>query len=379
MKRVLLSIFLSGIFSLSLMALPFSGQHYTVTGQSGSDPDTLSCVNFFSYTNINLVYTFSSFVAGGTPPYIYTWTFGDGGTSGLPNPVHTYAGPGSYMVTLTTVASNGCTYTSTDVVTVGGTPCTANFMTVPDSSNQTMIYFIDQSTGIPVTWAWTFGDGGTANIPYPVHTYAQAGTYWVCLTITTASGCFDTYCDSVLVGGISNPMTNSFTWAAQQLTVTFTGTVTGGTPPYVYAWDFGDGNVAGVQNPVHTYTIQGSYTVIFTVLDYTSNYSYAQHTVTVVSTGIPEPAVQPTLNTFTLYPNPASDKVTIEYSLKKGVNATAIISDLPGNQLFKVDLNGEISKNKLDINTSSLKPGTYIVTLWLSDGKKLMKKLTLLK
>jgi PKD repeat protein len=47
-----------------------------------------------------LVITFCTNVTGGFPPYTYLWTFGDEESSELPDPVHTYANPGEYTVTL---------------------------------------------------------------------------------------------------------------------------------------------------------------------------------------------------------------------------------------------------------------------------------------
>jgi hypothetical protein len=42
--------------------------------------------------------------------------------------------------------------------------------------------------------------------------------------------------------------------------VSFTGFASGGTTPYTWAWTFGDGGTAVVQNPTHTYTTAGNYT-----------------------------------------------------------------------------------------------------------------------
>jgi len=55
--------------------------------------------------------------------------------------------------------------------------------------------------------------------------------------------------------------------------IQFTGTVFGGIPPYTYHWDFGDGNESEEQNPRHTYTNIGNYTVTFTVTDSAENVS----------------------------------------------------------------------------------------------------------
>jgi hypothetical protein len=49
--------------------------------------------------------------------------------------------------------------------------------------------------------------------------------------------------------------------------LSFTGFATGGTEPYTWAWDFGDGATAAVQNPTHAYTAPGTYNVTLTVTD----------------------------------------------------------------------------------------------------------------
>jgi len=52
--------------------------------------------------------------------------------------------------------------------------------------------------------------------------------------------------------------------------IQFTGFASGGTTPYIWAWDFGDGATAAVQNPTHAYTTAGTYTATLTVTDATS-------------------------------------------------------------------------------------------------------------
>ncbi len=51
----------------------------------------------------------------------------------------------------------------------------------------------------------------------------------------------------------------------------FNGYAVNGFPPYSWYWDFGDGNTSNIQNPIHTYTNAGNYTVILTVTDDESN------------------------------------------------------------------------------------------------------------
>jgi len=63
----------------------------------------------------------------------------------------------------------------------------------------------------------------------------------------------------------------SATWSCEgnvpPIEVTFTSVVTGGTPPYTYLWDFGDGQTSDEANPVHTYQGLGPYVVTLTVTD----------------------------------------------------------------------------------------------------------------
>jgi outer membrane protein assembly factor BamB len=56
-------------------------------------------------------------------------------------------------------------------------------------------------------------------------------------------------------------------------TLEFTGSAYGGYPPYSYYWDFGDTQSSDEQNPLHTYTTQGNYTITLTVTDDTGNTS----------------------------------------------------------------------------------------------------------
>jgi hypothetical protein len=71
-------------------------------------------------------------------------------------------------------------------------PPTAAFTGSPTSGTYPLdVSFTDQSTGVPTSWSWTFGDGGTSTARNPSHTYTAVGTYTVSLTATNANGSDD--------------------------------------------------------------------------------------------------------------------------------------------------------------------------------------------
>ncbi|MCB9432689.1 MAG: PKD domain-containing protein [Ardenticatenaceae bacterium] len=98
--------------------------------------------------------------------------------------------PGSYTVTLT-VNSDGGTMSKTvvDYITVTLGAPVANFSTTPISGTVPLtVTLTDLSTGQPTSWGWDFGDGGTATVQHPSHTYSAAGTYTVTLTVSNTVG-----------------------------------------------------------------------------------------------------------------------------------------------------------------------------------------------
>lgn len=66
-----------------------------------------------------------------------------------------------------------------------------------------------------------------------------------------------------------------------QVPIQFTGEAFGGTPPYTYHWDFGDGQTSNEQNPVHTYTATGLYDATLTAMDSEGNHSTDNASVTI--------------------------------------------------------------------------------------------------
>lgn len=120
------------------------------------------------------------------------------------------------------------------------------------------------NAGNGINWTWNFGDGNVGTGQYPVHTYAQNGAYYVCVTIFSANGgaaCQASYCDSVNILGCGpqNGCNADFNYSVANCTVNFTD-ISQPTPTNWW-WDFGDGGSSMLQSPLHTYLQSGLYTV----------------------------------------------------------------------------------------------------------------------
>ena len=119
----------------------------------------------------------------------WSWSFGDGDSSFVQNPTHIYRTVGTFTVTLTATGPGGSnTIGKTDLISVlEGVQ--ADFS--PDTTSgrvPLVVTFSDSSTGPVTVWLWTFGDGDSSTVQHPTHTYTEANTFDVMLTVTGETG-----------------------------------------------------------------------------------------------------------------------------------------------------------------------------------------------
>ncbi len=132
----------------------------------------------------------------------WLWDFGDGNTSTEENPLHQYAVPGNYDVTLIIVSDFGCTDTITKNYDIYPGP-QAEFTVNPGSAGiQTDITFTDVSqTDFPIVdWFWDYGDGNSSTDPaVSIHQYQEGWNYDVMMIVTDENGCIDTAFNQVII------------------------------------------------------------------------------------------------------------------------------------------------------------------------------------
>jgi PKD repeat protein len=229
---------------------------------------------------------FTGSASGGTVPYSYAWTFGDGATASSQNPSHAYTSAGIFNAQLTVSDATGRTAIA-DVPTITVSPALTTTAGV-SSRLGTIPFAVDFSStpagGLqPYAYAWTFGDGGAATTQAPTHTYTAAGTYTPEVTVTDANGVKAVAsAGRITATGPLSALASALPAEGDaSLNVTFWGSADGGIAPYGYSWTFGDGSTAAGQNSGHTYTAAGTYTATLTVTDASGSTASATAMVTV--------------------------------------------------------------------------------------------------
>lgn len=373
-----------------------------------------------------MFYNASTYVSGYSPSYL--WDFGDGGTSTFHSPNHTYGSAGNYNVSLITAwhdSTNNVTYcrdTVTKTVTVSN-PYAYNISgsIVTDSNlNIAQVYrvwlIVYDSTLQTLTAIDTLtitNSAGNRSTPY-TFTNVSPGTYRVKAKLMNAqaqnTGYVPTYHDSALLWNNASLIYHTTNGSIYKYIHMQHGTPT--TGPGFIGGSVNQGANKGTANgipdmPVYLVDMNGTllqyvetdatgsysfsniptgtYKVYPEELNYTTTpatvtltststslgniyfeRSHAQKTITPLPTGINNIDRD---NTFALYPNPASQTVTVNWNGKHTANI--IITDITGKHILT---NRIAANNTKQIDISTLTKGLYFVTVECN-GQKITQKL----
>jgi len=202
----------------------------------------------------------ASFTNSSTGAVSYLWDFGDGGTSTVASPTHTYTTSGSFTVKLIATNSNGCTDTLIRPALANIGTLAVGFSTSTSTTcTNTPVTFTNTTTPGAGSSTWYFGDGGTSTQTNPMHRYASFGAFTVKLVVNNG-GCIDSVTRTVTVTpgpNVQFTAANPFGCTLPH-TVNFSNTTSGAIS---YLWLFGDGSTSTAVTPSHTYTTAGNYTV----------------------------------------------------------------------------------------------------------------------
>jgi gliding motility-associated-like protein len=214
-------------------------------------------------------FTNASTIADGTQAgFAYTWRFGDGATSALPNPQHTYTSAGPFSARLVVTSAAGCADSITlAVTTIYSQPVAVFVPSVPEVCLGGSVNFTESSTvasGTVTQWRWLFGDNTTSALQNPSHTYAVAGTDSVKLVAVSDRGCpSDTARQAIIVNplpvasfNVSSPSCETRALTFTDISLPLAGTIV------QWSWDLGNGTtfVSSNNTPfTHSYATAGLY------------------------------------------------------------------------------------------------------------------------
>ncbi|MBK5286446.1 MAG: PKD domain-containing protein [Bacteroidia bacterium] len=240
------------------------------------------------------------------------------------------------------------------------------------------VSFTDASTSSNsiASWLWNFGDSQTSTSQNPTHTYAAAGTYNVCLTITDNHGCHSTTCHDVTVG-VLHPCQASFTFTTDStgMTYYFTNTSTGTTSSTVYTWDFGDNTTSNMESPTHTYVHAGNSLVCLYMSDVSTGcHSHYCHHIIHNPVHHHHPHHNPhkefhsseiSEENFIVYPNPVAGELNI--SIYNASDETSVIrlSDVTGKIIYAQQFKLQTGNNNFSIPVKVMKieSGIYFLSV----------------
>lgn len=258
-----------------------------------------------------LLVTFGSAVTGGTPPYVYSWTFSDDSKSKIGNPFTTYVEPGDRVVKFSVTDVLGDSLSGS----VNVNPCECMGPQPPQErllvdiepggdrgvaplTSQFSIY-TERGTG-PVTYRILFGDEGEGEDETVTtattleHTYASAGFYLLKVIATdsalrtgTAFAAINAYPSEMardFTRSTDEPPADPFGWGnemkiryditeASKRTIRFSVDGTPKAPGELcFNWDFGDGTYSTDSVARKTFAKDGVFEVRLTASDGVQNW-----------------------------------------------------------------------------------------------------------
>src|SRR3989454_1162654 len=218
--------------------------------------------------------SFTCSATGGTAPYSYAWTFGDGNTGSGPAVSHVYQSAGAMTVTCTATDSASATAAGSTSVDVSPSPSVGAYANPSAAVPGTSLTFSAQATG---------GPAGS-------HRYPSSGNYAPFVRATDSLGASRTVALSpIAVSSVSGPppqplsvtMSMSTSLPRVNESVSLSGRGQGGAGGYTCTWDFGDGGSSTACSTSHAWGAVGHYALIVVLSDSGGNRTSDSRTVDV--------------------------------------------------------------------------------------------------
>lgn len=343
------------------------------------------------------------------------WEMGDGTSyNNLSDVCHTYSLSGNYQITFAITDSNGCSqvFENRDFIKVIGVK--ADFIDTnskPYICAPKLIGFKDLSIGLNDykyiyktngtikdsvkidsvnSWSWNFGDNlgslSKSVIKNPYHTYKTNGVYDVSLIVNTVHGCIDTIKKQGFIE-VDGPQPKF--WILNSGNPSTFGYADHGiikvidSSKYMNTWYFlkGDGTEQVFKSRPNdhifsiTYNTPGAFNLILKGSEWAITPVPYDTIPCIQIYGDKDNPNDPNMwvyvdsslsikeeipNSISVYPNPAKDKISIEFERPLKQAATIELYNLLGEKVFSLS---NVHNIKTEINVNSYSEGIYIIKI----------------
>jgi PKD repeat protein len=214
--------------------------------------------------------------------------------------------PGTHNICLK-ISNGGCTDSICMDIIMPEIYCKAAYSYVVDQNTRTVDY-TNASTGVNLTYYWSFADGTYSMSQNPSHTFTSNGWYYVCLNIINVdSSCMNSSCEFVKIDKLNpTPCDADFIFEIDTVNpklVHFYNNTSGDTG-ITYFWLLAEDS-SSLENPSHEYSDTGYFTVCLLV----SGQNCADSVCKTVEI-FPVITVCDASFTYNLYPDSGSNKTS---------------------------------------------------------------------
>lgn len=346
---------------------------------SGSYTDALSVplapVNVSAplVTDVGVATNFSASAVGGATPYSYSWNWGDDTINATENATHVYRSPGAFVITLTVkvpssaVGSGSSSATWQREITVAADPVPKLSESPKGIDAGTVVKLEASATGgvAPYRFSWRFSDGTSGSGSTLNSTFATPGTYLLNLSTLDSVGGSGSALYSLTVNASPTVGIAPANAPEAGAPTVLDAVVSGGVPPFTYAWQFSGGGTAQGPTAKHMFATAGEQTASVNVTD-ADGVSATSSTVLDVVPGVVVAVLGPTsvtagdTPTFTANVTQGVGPYNVTWTLPSGAvaNGTSTSYTFPGSGVFEisakvVDANGVVAVAFLNVTVHS--------------------------